>query len=284
MPAAAITFVYNEAVNLPIWIAYFGRQLGTRNLFVVDLGTTDGSTDDLGDVNLIRVPRLEFDEYHKTTIINHLQRGLLQYYDTVMYTDGDELIVPDPEIYEGLNDYLARKDFEYVSCIGLNIQHIISIEDPLELDKPILSQRRFARFWSATCKPAITRVPLQWATGFHCCDRPPAIDPQLFMFHTKWMDYSLAMKRQKTSREARYSSRTLDAHLGDHSRYENERFVREGFFDPLNVLSRDGLAPFEFSHEIATIRERTLERDGTYVIPMDVLKFVEIPAPFRNVF
>ena len=36
MKNAAVTFVYNESFNLPIWIRYFGGQFGTKNLFVVD--------------------------------------------------------------------------------------------------------------------------------------------------------------------------------------------------------------------------------------------------------
>jgi len=284
MNVAAITFVYNESVNLPIWIGYFGKLFGRRNLFVIDLGTTDGSTDNLGEVNLLRVPRKEFDEYQKTGIINSLQQGLLNYFDTVIYTDCDELVVPDLSVYADLNDYLARKEFECVSCVGLNVQHMISIEDPLDLSKPILAQRRFARFLSSTCKPAVTRVPLTWANGLHHCDRRPRIDPELFMIHTKWMDYSLAMIRQKISREARYSERTVTAQLGAHSRYDSERFVREGFFDPVNVMHRDGLAPFDFTAEIAAIEERTVEHDGTYLIPMDIVKYVELPDYLRTAF
>src|ERR1039458_3230137 len=85
MKNAAVTFVYNESFNLPIWIRYFGNQFGNENLFVVDLGTNDGSTDDLGDVNRITLPRDEFDEYAKTNFINFLQQGLLNYYDIVIY-------------------------------------------------------------------------------------------------------------------------------------------------------------------------------------------------------
>ena len=122
------------------------------------------------------------------------------------------------------------------------------------------------------------------ANGLHHCDRRPRIDPELFMIYTKWMDYSLAMICQKTSREARYSERTVAAQLGAHSRYDNERFVREGFFDPVNVMQRDGLAPFDFTAEIAAIEERTIEHDGTYLIPMDIVKYVELPDYLRTAF
>src|SRR5689334_11236262 len=41
MRVAALTFVFNEAVNLPIWIKYYGSNFGERNLYVVDRESTD---------------------------------------------------------------------------------------------------------------------------------------------------------------------------------------------------------------------------------------------------
>jgi len=281
---AAVTFVYNESFNLPIWVRYFGGQFGTKNLFVVDLGTNDGSTDDLGDVNKIAVPREEFDEYAKTNFINCLQQGLLNYYDTVIYTDADELVVPDPALFPDLRTYLDQKEFDYASCVGLNIIHMINLEEPLELGKPILPQRRFAKFLSATCKPCVSRVAMNWAPGFHCSDKPPQIDPALFMFHTKWMDYNLAMQRQKVSREATYSKRTVDQGMGAHSRYDHDRFVREGFFDPINEMAQRGVAAFDFAAEIEAINAGAALASGVHFIPMNISKIVEIPERFKAVF
>src|ERR1700730_13677411 len=51
MKAAALTFVFNESVNLPLWIKYYGSNFGEKNLFVVDRESTDGSTNNLGEVN-----------------------------------------------------------------------------------------------------------------------------------------------------------------------------------------------------------------------------------------
>ena len=62
MTTAVITFVYNEAVNLPIWRRYYGGIFGERNLFVIDHSSSDGSTDDLGDMNKLWLHREELDE------------------------------------------------------------------------------------------------------------------------------------------------------------------------------------------------------------------------------
>lgn len=284
MKTAVVTMVYNESVNLPIWLRYYAACAGEENLFVADHGSTDGSTRNLGEANRIRLPRTDFDEFRKTDFVSALCRGLLQYYDTVIYTDCDEIIVPDLRVYADLNDYLTRKQFDYVSCVGLNVLHIISQEDPLDLSLPILPQRRYAAFRSATCKPLVTRIPLTWANGFHTSDKPPNIDPQLFMFHTKVMDYTVSLQRHKVNREAKTSQRQIDRGFGSHWRFDNERFVREAFFDPLNVLSHGGVAPFDFTEEIARISGNATESSGVHFIPMDIVKMVEIPEFLKSAF
>ncbi len=284
MKTAVVTFVYNEFFNLPIWIRHFGAEFGQKNLFVIDLGTTDGSTDNLGEVNKIPLPRESFDEFQKTGFITSFCHALLHYYDTVIYTDADEIVVADPAAYPSLRDYLEKTEFDYASCIGLNVLHILSQEDPLDLTQPLLAQRHYALFASAQCKPLVTRVPLNWAPGFHCSDKPPQIDPNLYVFHNKMIDYSLAFQRQKTSRAASYSERTVEMGMGAHSRYSNERFVRECFLDPMNLLMRDGVQPFEFSEEIAQINAGVSQSGGLHWIPMDIRKLVAIPEHMKVAF
>jgi hypothetical protein len=284
MRVAAITFVFNESVNLPIWISYFGRIFGEGNLFVVDRGSTDGSTTNLGSVNRIVLPHGAFDETSKTEFIAHLHRGLLYYYDAVIYTDCDELLVPDPHLYSDLSDYLQKSEREYVSCIGLNIQHIITWEQPLNLERPILSQRKYAKFRSAACKTLISRVPIRWLPGFHCCDKPPAIDQGLFLFHLKLMDYSIAMRRQQVNLETVWSEPSLSSGFGAHHRYDYERFVREAFLDPLNMIKQKRISPFGFSSQVAEISKNVINRDGFYLVPNDIVALTEIPDRLRSAF
>ncbi len=284
MSVAVITFVFNESVNLPIWIGYFGRLFGEVNLFVVDRGSTDGSTANLGQVNKIVLPRNAFDEVSKTGFIMHLHRCLLYYYDSVIYTDCDELLVPDPALYSDLGDYLQKNDREYVSSIGLNVQHIITLELPLDLDRPILSQRKYARFTSTECKTLISRIPMRWLPGFHCCDKPPMIDKDLFLFHLKLMDYSIAMRRQQVNLETVWSERSVSAGFGAHHRYDYERFVREAFLDPVNMIRQNQISEFDFSSQIAEIGARLVERGGFYLVPHNIVALAEIPDRLRSVF
>jgi hypothetical protein len=284
MKLAAITFVYNEAVNLPIWIRYYGRIFGDKNLFVVDRESDDGSTADLGEVNRINIPRDAFDDRKKADFMSSMQNALLNYYDAVVCGDCDELVVPNLASFTDLADYVGKMDADYATCVGLNVLHILNVEPPLDLQKPVLSQRRFARFMTATCKTMLSRVPIRWLPGLHCLNRRPKIDPDLFMFHTKTMDYGIASARQRINRETAWAEESLAQNFGAHHRYEFSQFVRECFFDPVNVVNQGKIQSFEFSDEIASFEQGVQEKDGFYWIPMNINRWVEIPEHLSKAF
>jgi hypothetical protein len=58
MNIAIVTMVYNESVNLPIWIRYYRRAAPSATLFVVDHASDDGSTDHIPEVNKLPLPRI----------------------------------------------------------------------------------------------------------------------------------------------------------------------------------------------------------------------------------
>jgi hypothetical protein len=286
MLTAVITFVYNEKVNLPIWHRYYGGIFGERNLFVIDHSSSDGSTDNLGPVGKLWLPRKELDEHKRCVFMASFVKGLLEYFETVIYTDCDEMLVPDLCIYSDLKDYVERNDFEYTAPVGLNLQHIISLEPPLNLALPILQQRRFARFSAAMCKPLITRVPLIWSTGFHASDRPIRIDPNLFLLHLKSMDYDIGLQKQKLTREMAWAASSIRAGHGAHARYDDDRFKREFFLDAQNLVTNPshGVKPVEFSKEIERIKSEVVYAQGIYHGPHFLGKMVELPEHLRSAF
>jgi hypothetical protein len=284
MKAAALTFVFNEAVNLPIWIRYYGANFGERNLFIIDRESTDGSTQNLGDVNRIVIPRDAFDDRKKADFISSMQNALLNYYDIVVCGDCDELVVPDLGTYANLADYVTKMQLDYATCVGLNVLHILNLEPPLDLSRPILAQRQFARFLTATCKTMLSSVPLRWLPGLHCLNRRPRIDPALFMFHTKSMDYGIACERQRINAETTWSEASLSQNFGAHHRYDLPRFVREFFFDPANIINNGEIQPFDFLEEIASFDAAIAESDGFFFIPMDINRWVQIAPNLRAAF
>ena len=284
MSVAVLTYVYNEKVNLPIWIKYYGDNFGAANLFVVDRESNDGSTDDIAPVNRIVLPRTEFNEFRKTGFMQCLHQAMLHEYDTVIYTDCDELIVPDLSMHANLRDYVARTDFDYLTCLGMDILHIINREPPIDLTRPILAQRQFARLKAASCKTLMSRVPLRWLPGFHSCDKPPRLDGSLFLYHTKFMDFGHAMLRQQINQETAWAEESLKLNHGVHHRYDFERFVREGFLDPLHQLNKMSSTPPDLRDIVARVAAETEERGGFYHLPIGIAGMLALPAAQRQAF
>ena len=284
MSTAVITFVYNESVNLPIWIRHYGKEFGERHLYVVDRGSDDGSTNNLGDVNVVKVPRRDFDEYQKTDFMSNFHRSLLNFYDTVIITDCDELLVPEPSKFSGLHDYIEKSDFDYANCLGINVLHLITEEMPIDLTKPIMSQRKYGMFNSPCCKHLISRVPVTWLPGFHSSNRPPKFDRDLFMFHTKTMDYATSMHRQRVNIDTVWSAESLEKRLGGHHRFDFPLFVHQCFLVPIDLINRKMVSDFDFDEQMTMLKEQTQEGGGNYSIPMNLSKMVRIPERFRNSF
>jgi hypothetical protein len=180
MRVAAITMVYNEAFFLPLWYRYYGSQLGPDNLYVIDHGSTDGSVSETFG-NRIRIARDKFDDASRAVMVSDLHRALLRFYDTVIYTDVDEFIVPRGK---GLAEYAASRPIAFPRCCGVNV---VPDEGAARLDLffPLLKQRPLAFPTHWYCKPLIASEPLTWAPGFHDCTAPAETDPDLYLFHLK---------------------------------------------------------------------------------------------------
>jgi hypothetical protein len=183
MRVAAITMVHNEAFFLPLWYRYYGSQLGPDNLYVIDHGSTDGSVSETFG-NRIRIARDKFDDVSRAVMVSDLHRALLRFYDTVIYTDVDEFIVPRPRKYAGLAQYAERRKIAIPQCCGVNVVPLPS--DPeIDTQFPILRQRpnAFPTHWY--CKPLLASQPMVWDAGFHNCVDQSEIDPDLWLFHMK---------------------------------------------------------------------------------------------------
>jgi Glycosyl transferase family 2 len=207
---ACVTMVYNEQIFLPSWLAYYGAQTGLQHCYVVDHGSTDGSTADLGDANRIFVPRSPFDDAKRADFISGLCSSLLQYYDFVIYSDVDEIIVADPLKWRSLPDCLGAAG-EVTTCIGFNVIHKTPSETTLRWDAPILAQRRYVMPLAAMCKPLLSRRPIHWTPGFHSYDGPLNFNA-LFLFHLAYADTELALQRQAKRRTHEFSSERMASH------------------------------------------------------------------------
>jgi hypothetical protein len=250
---AAVTMAYNEAVFLPVWRRHYGAAVGEHNLFVLDHGSNDGSTDRLGAVNRVRVPRGDFDEDQRSTFVSRFHASLLCYYDAVIFSDTDEILVPEPAKFAGLAAFIEQRCQSFVTAVGIEIQHLPDLEADIDLRQPILTQRLYGRFAADYCKPLISCIPLTWDPGFHSCERPSAIDRDLFLFHLKTMDLRLALAQLHSRRIIPWSDNAIGKSQGIQFRLDDEAFVSKMFPFSVETIRPHLVEGFDFSLDLSRL-------------------------------
>ncbi len=238
---AALTMAYNETALLPIWARHYARQAGPDHCYVVDHGSTEPISVPPG-VNVVRLPRSAHDDVRRARFISKLLCGLLEYYDWVIYTDVDELVLADPERYSNLQQFCAHAKHRTINAIGFDVQHVPLLEAPLNLDQPVGQQRGWVRFTSAMCKPVLTCQPLDWTAGFHGSNQEPAFS-DVCLFHLHWADRDIGLNRLAKTRVMPWS----DDASGCHQRIDDTAWA--ALFDGMARLPRSGPVQFNASHQ-----------------------------------
>ena len=251
MKVAIFTMVYNEAIFLPMWLSHYGDQFGRENLFVVDVGTTDRSTDGL-DVNIVKVPRSLLDEERRTSFVRHFHASLLSYYDVVIFCDTDEFFVADPAHYPDMIACLTHREEPIIAGIGLNVIHIVASEPEILPGVPILEQRKYAQFYSLYCKPLIGRQPIDWTPGFHACNGPYNLCQDLYLFHLKSIDKTMFLNELDVKRQAGMSDAAVEKGHGVQLRMSDAEL--SGMYFPIDAgnIGMHLTGDFKFTDDLKT--------------------------------
>jgi hypothetical protein len=218
---AAVTMVYNEAEYLPIWLRHYGRQVGPENCYVIDHGSSDGSTRNLGLCNVIRIPRSPYDPTQQSVFNSQFCSSLLNWFDWVVYSDVDELLMADPLVAPSLSEYVRRPLPDVVTAIGLNVAHRVDVEADLDFAKAITAQRSYVFSSSSMCKPNLISRPITWSPGSHSSDAEVIFD-HLYLFHLRWVDLPYGLRRLQKTRAMDWAR----TNAGQHQRVEDERMTR----------------------------------------------------------
>lgn len=217
-PCAALTMVRGEDFFLARWLDYYRRFLPDDHIYVLNHGADPKVAELARGVNVIGLP---YDETKKAVnqrrwqILSLFTSGLTQFYNWVICNDVDELVVLDPDAGDNLLDYLVARRSEKAAPpvlipFAIEMVHVPELEpDPLDPGKPILGRRRIYRLNSNYAKPCITSVPLEYKAGGHgSTARKFQIDPHLYNFHLRFVDYAMCMSRLDKSLKRRLDGKS----------------------------------------------------------------------------
>jgi hypothetical protein len=220
---AIFVMVQNESVFLPIWLKYYSRYFSGDDIYVFNHRTTDGSLDACKKIFSFNVIDLDypysFDHKWFQFVINNTQRKLLEFYEHVVFTDIDEIILPDSEKYSGLDDYIDKLKTKYVRCKGYDLIHMKEKEPAFDSTKSVLVQRNY---WYPTHwydKTLISSIPLSWRKGNHQITKIRSNrDNNLLLIHLHKLDFDMCWNKNLEKAKLNWNEEDIRKNQGFQNR------------------------------------------------------------------
>jgi hypothetical protein len=244
---AIFTVTHNEKLFLPIWLRYYTRHAHPEDIWVLDHNTTDGSTSPEKIPAGVNYKKLfgdaAFMPHHflNRQVELHQQRLFRYGYKCVLFTEIDEMFMPDPAKYPGgLKEYLSKfaADPAKIHYRGAGYEIVQKTEgdtaNPAELtmdwSKNIMAQRHFWAPSPGFSKPLLSKIPITYLPGFHSNVEPPvvAIDPDLKLVHLHSSDATDCFNREKAKFEGSKQMHKEENGLGIHFSGGFEAMVADG--------------------------------------------------------
>lgn len=177
MKRVIITFEHDSSTYSGLWREYYSKFFD--EVKVVDIN------------DVIR------EDWAATySIMNLLQEEYFMKYDMIVYADIDEFLIPDPDKYKDLGDYLDQVREDVVRCTGYNVIQSEQ-EDELDFSKPILKQRKYWGHDEFYDKYVVLTRPQVYISN-HSIDNPRVPVSDLVMVHLRDADIKTAKQRSES--------------------------------------------------------------------------------------
>ena len=199
---AAITMARNDEFFLSRWIAYYGKQFGTENLYIILDGIDQPIPKNIGNAHVTKLPHTDMsraagDKYRIGKISDMAKKLFQDGYDIVIGCDSDEFLIVDPNTRKTLTQYLSNiKIKTTVSGLGLDVGQHMKYEQPLDMEMAILEQRGYALLSTRYTKPVVINRPVRWGSGFHSVKNHNFhIDKNLYLLHFGAVDMNMLVHK-----------------------------------------------------------------------------------------
>jgi len=298
MKLAFITMVWRDYWLLEKWIAYNTTHVSRSQLYVINHGGDPKIREIAEGCTVIDIPRdgipMNFDRI-RWDLIGSIATGLLGFYDRVVCTDVDELLIYTGEgtLVEHLTKRPVDDDMTAIGALGLNLMPASGGRDDADA---LMEKFPHALVSGKYSKPCVVDKPSKFSNGAHgLLGTDYFLDAELLLVHLHYVtpDYAdrMADRREiaETTTEAFVADpdANLDIRKGywrnwaksdkimaNHmAGFDNAREidVTGGFGDVEKVLSK---------HLLQEGRKRHVVQSEINKIPMRV----SIPKKFQNLF
>lgn len=246
MSLALFTIAQDETDSLRLWLTHHRTYAPTADLYVLDHDSAGDAALVLQDaqadgVTVVPVKHdISFDYDWLARTAEDFAAFLLRSYGAAGFCEVDELLWPRPgNDCATLEQVLHWRIGPFFRAEGWCVVHHHPEEPALQLNRPLLAQRRHwycSRRYSKIC---LFRRPVYWKNGFHEAHNVPAAlepDPLLMCLHLHQADYALALRRHQRNAGRMWDARFRTSELGAHQRLENpgdlERYLLANLDSP----------------------------------------------------
>ncbi len=219
-PVAAMTMVHTEDFFLERWLAHWRKILPDAHIYVINHGGDKDVARLAKGCNIINLP---YDETKKSVnqrrwqILSLHSSAMTAFYNWVVVGDVDEFVVLDPAVSNDVVEYLmalshTKSPPPAITTFAIEMVHVPHLEpQKIVPGEPIIGPRRIYRLNSNYCKPCIIRQPTEFKAGGHGANHAKVfIDPNLYNFHLRFVDYEYCMGRFRKSLERRLKGKTKE--------------------------------------------------------------------------
>lgn len=200
---AAITMARDDEFFLSRWIAYYGKNLGTENLYIILDGIDQNVPFNAGNAHITKLEHIPMSratgDKYRINKISEMAHELLKEYDVVIGCDSDEFLIVDPKTKKTLSEYLSNKKIHSsLSGLGLDVGQHLYNEAILDKHAPFLEQREYALLSTRYTKPVVINKPVAWGSGFHSIKHHNFhIDKNLYLLHFGAIDMDMLEQKAK---------------------------------------------------------------------------------------
>ena len=227
MKLAFITMVWRDYWLLEKWVAYNASHVPKSQLYVINHGGDPEISKIAEGCNVINIPRdgipMNFDRI-RWDLIGSLATGLLGFYDRVVCTDVDELLIftGSGSMVEHLTQRSVSDDNTAIGAIGLNL---LPVPGGDEKSENLMEKFPHALVSGKYSKPCVVDKPSKFSNGAHgLLGSNYFIDSQLLLVHLHYItpDYTSRMQDRQEIAET-----TTNDFLANP---ENDLEIRSGYW------------------------------------------------------
>ncbi|WIY26755.1 glycosyltransferase family 2 protein [Parasedimentitalea psychrophila] len=291
-PLGVVTMVYEDYFFLERWYNYYRKQVGAENLYVFSHGNDPKHKEIAKDANVMNLPRdsamYKFDR-RRWRMLGHFATGLLDFYNWMIVSDVDEIVVVDPMAAANLVDHIVdkygnvRTAPKNISPLCLELIHLPGEEPlPIEENETILSRRRIFRPNKNYSKPCLVSAPVGFGPGGHRNTLGPRHLPSdLYTLHLKYFDRDTVEARGEEKKKLVSDAGKLGSQYNQSHQWNN---TQKSYYEIIETTTLAG-EDIDLPEFRAALLEQFEKYSGQYIWgPAANRNLYRIPERFSGVF